>query len=132
MVRILRAAFRQWGTPKQVLTDRGHPFHCPDGVPRILSRWLEARGVHHIKASPGHPETLGKQERWHGSIQREWIDGTDAVSSAEELQGQVHDGVLHSDVVRLHEALEMVPPVRVYARGFIPEHGFGRFVNEVR
>jgi transposase InsO family protein len=132
MVRILRAAFRQWGTPEQVLTDRGHPFHSPDGVPRILSQWLEARGVRHIKASPGHPETLGKQERWHGSIQREWIDWTDPVSSAEGLQEQVHDWVHHYNTVRPHEALEMVPPVRVYTEGYFPEHGLARFVNEVR
>lgn len=132
MVRILRAAFRQWGRPKQVLTDRGHQFHSPDDVLRILTQWLDAQGVKHIKASPRHPETLGKQERWHGSIQREWIDWTPPVDSAEALQKQLHDWVLHYNLVRPHEALDLVAPVRVYSRGYLPEHGFAGFVNEVR
>ena len=132
MVRILRAAFEQWGRPDQLLTDRGHQFDSPDDVPRILSQWLDARGVEHIKASPGHPETLGKQERWHGSIQREWIDWTDPVDTANQLQAQVHEWVVHYNTVRPHEALDQVAPVWVYVGGSFPEHALGRLVNEVR
>jgi len=130
-VRILNAAFETWGTPDQLLTDRGHQFDSPDEVPRILSQWLEARGVEHSKASPGHPETLGKQERWHGSLQREWIDWTDPVDTAEKLQAQVHDWVEHDNTVRPHEALGQVPPVEVFTGGSFPEHGLGKLVNEI-
>jgi len=79
--RILQAAFDLGGTPDPLLTDRGPPFARPDDGPRIITPWLAARGVPRINASPQHPETLGKQERWHGSIPDDWIAWTEPVDT---------------------------------------------------
>ena len=30
-----------------------------------LARWLEGKGIAHIRGAPNHPQTQGKIERWH-------------------------------------------------------------------
>jgi transposase InsO family protein len=29
-----------------------------------LAKWLEARGMEHVRGAPYHPQTQGKTERW--------------------------------------------------------------------
>lgn len=132
MVELLRQAIHQWGQPDQVLTDRGVQFHTPSDVPRVISLLLHNTGIQHIMARPRHPQTLGKVERWHRSFKEECVDWMTPVASREGFREALHAFVETYNVVRPHEALEMVAPVRVFTEGYFPEHGLARFVNEVR
>jgi transposase InsO family protein len=132
MVRLLRWAMRLWGRPKQVLSDCGHQFYSQDHVPKILTQWLDALGVNHIHASPGSPETLGKQERWHKSIQEEWIDWRPSVGDASAFQAQVNAWLDHYNRVRPHEALGMGTPLEAYVDGLKPVGEGDKHVNEAR
>ena len=64
---------RRYGKPEAILTDRGATFHSWSGIGRF-DRMLEAYGVDHILASPGHPQTCGKIEAVNKAIQKELID----------------------------------------------------------
>ena len=33
-----------------------------------LARWLEGKGMEHVRGAPYHPQTQGKIERWHQTL----------------------------------------------------------------
>lgn len=64
--------FRTYGLPAALLTDNGPPWGSSgmDGLTR-LEIWLIHLGIIPVHGRPGHPQTQGKVERWHGTIGRE-------------------------------------------------------------
>ena len=59
VVEGMQKFFSFFGFP-QILTDRGAPFIS------VLMREVNKRlGIHHLKATPYHPESNGMLERWH-------------------------------------------------------------------
>lgn len=83
---MVEAAIRLWGRPRQVLTDRGAQFsnNVRADHPGLFTQWLDHRGIRHIRARPYHPQTCGKIERWHGSLNRERFAHQLQPSSLEE------------------------------------------------
>jgi transposase InsO family protein len=65
-------AFGAYGLPEELLCDRGFGDHNPRV--RTLS-WFEARllrlGIRPCHGRPDHPQTQGKLERLHGTLERE-------------------------------------------------------------
>ena len=45
------------------LSDNGSSYVAGD-----LARWLEGKGIAHIRGAPNHPQTQGKIERWHQTL----------------------------------------------------------------
>jgi len=68
----MRAAVKRYGSPLQVLTDNGAVF-----VPRrgngvsAFHEWCIKNKIQHIRARRNHPQTLGKVERVHRTINTE-------------------------------------------------------------
>jgi hypothetical protein len=56
-----------------VLTDNGPQYHTWRGK-SAFSELLERRGIRQIVARPRHPQTLGKIERFWGSLWRECVE----------------------------------------------------------
>ena len=70
----LEAAFRHYGLPDRFLLDNGSPWG--DTWPARytpLTVWLRRYGVAVSHSRPYHPQTLGKDERFHGTLQRELL-----------------------------------------------------------
>jgi len=62
------------GLPRQLLSDNGLTFTGRlHGLQVAFERSARAAGIETIYAGPGHPQTLGKDERQHRT-QNEWID----------------------------------------------------------
>ena len=70
VLEVFRAAAASYGTPEEVLTDNGSQYVTWRGK-GAFTRELEKRGVRQVVASPRHPQTLGKIERFWGTLWRE-------------------------------------------------------------
>ena len=132
-IAVVEAAIRLWGRPRQVLTDRGAQFsnNVRADHPSLFTQWLDNRGIQHIRARPYHPQTCGKIERWHGSLNREWFAYQLQPATLEEAQNLLDRWVVHYNTVRPHQALGYRVPVEVYAAGLTTEEELLRLVNEV-
>src|ERR1700693_6188120 len=70
----LEGAFRTCGVPEAMLMDHGCPWwntQAPSGVTQ-LSLWLMKQGIRLHWSGIRHPQTQGKVERFHGTLQRAW------------------------------------------------------------
>jgi transposase InsO family protein len=68
----LTAAFTRYGLPRRILTDNGPPWGTSGaGGWTALEIWLIQLGIGISHGRPAHPQTQGKVERWHATIQTE-------------------------------------------------------------
>lgn len=72
---ILEHAFGQYGLPEQILCDNAPPWGCGDPTSPYtsLTVWLLRLGVRIIHGRPYHPQTQGKDERFHRTLLAELI-----------------------------------------------------------
>lgn len=70
---VLEAAIGNFGAPLEVLTDNGTQYKTWRGVSEF-TQLLTRRGIRHVVASPRRPQTLGKAERFWGTLWRELLE----------------------------------------------------------
>lgn len=64
--------FQRYGLPEAMLMDNGSPWGNTRGQPWTpLTVWLCDLGIRVIHTRPYHPQTNGKRERFHGTLNRE-------------------------------------------------------------
>src|SRR6185312_4150052 len=73
VLEVWRAAIASYGAPEEVLTDNGTQYVTWRGK-SAFAKDCEKRGVHQIVASPHRPQTLGKIERFWGTLWRECVE----------------------------------------------------------
>lgn len=73
--RELVATFRRYGLPQKILCDNGPPWGVPQCMGRHtrLSVWLLRLGVVVCHGRPAHPQTQGKEERFHRTLNAELL-----------------------------------------------------------
>ncbi|MDB6166787.1 MAG: Integrase catalytic region, partial [Lacunisphaera sp.] len=66
----LQSAFAQYGLPETILCDNGPPWGCaaPTCPYTALTVWLLRWGVRVVHGRPYHPQTQGKDERFHRTL----------------------------------------------------------------
>lgn len=106
--------FRRYGLPNRLLMDNGSPWgDTADQPDTTLTVWLLQLGVRLSHSRPYHPQTVGKEERFHGTLTREvlrqaqWQDGH-PLQDAFDRWRQVYN---HE---RPHEALALAVPASRY------------------
>jgi hypothetical protein len=72
----LTAAFRRFGLPRRILADNGSPWGAAGARPghTRLGVWLMDLGVALSHGRPWHPQTQGKDERFHRTLKGEVLD----------------------------------------------------------
>jgi transposase InsO family protein len=73
VLEVLRAGIAAYGAPEEVLTDNGSQYVTWRGE-SAFHKELKQRGIRHIVAAPRHPQTLGKIERFWGTLWRECVE----------------------------------------------------------
>ena len=69
-------AFRRYGLPETLITDNGSPWGDGPGSPFTpLGVWLIEHGIRISHSRPYHPQTMGKDERFHRSLKAEVLSG---------------------------------------------------------
>jgi transposase InsO family protein len=68
----LTSAFRRYGLPQRMAMDNGPPWgDSPEHPYTPLVAWLIRLGVNVSHSRPYHPQTLGKEERFHRTLKAE-------------------------------------------------------------
>jgi transposase InsO family protein len=71
----LENAFRRYGLPLAMLMDGGLPWSYPGEALTAFSVWLMRLGVRVKHGRPRHPQTQGKEERFHRTFKAEVVSG---------------------------------------------------------
>jgi len=109
----LESAFQSCGVPEAMLMDHGIPWwsqQAPSGRTK-LSLWLMRQGIRLCWSGVRHPQTQGKVERFHGSLQRALRRRG---MPRENLQAWLDAYRWEHNHVRPHEALNMRTPASVW------------------
>ncbi|WP_307353290.1 IS481 family transposase [Caulobacter ginsengisoli] len=110
----LTQAFRRYGLPWRITADNGPPWgNGPRDRFTPLGVWLIDLGVAIGHSRPYHPQTQGKDERFHRSLKAEALSGPpfdDLAHAARQLE-RWRD-VYNTE--RPHQALGMATPIERY------------------
>ncbi len=110
----LTTTFRRYGLPQRLLTDNGGPWgSCGNDGHTELAVWLIRLGIRLSHSRVCHPQTLGKDERFHRTLQTELI-ATQTFSSLDHCQRSFDRWPLIYNFDRPHEALALAVPASRY------------------
>ena len=111
---VLEAAIANYGAPEEVLTDNGAQYHTWRGK-SAFTKLLERRGIKQIIARPRHPQTLGKVERFWGTLWRECVERAIFVD-VEDARRRIALFIDHYNFQRTHSGIDgLVPADRYFA-----------------
>jgi len=107
-------AFRRYGLPERLITDNGSPWGDGPGSPFTpLGVWLIELGIRISHSRPYHPQTMGKDERFHRSLKAEVLSGPPfADLAAAERAFERWRSVYNTQ--RPHDALGLAVPASRY------------------
>lgn len=111
----LTTAFRRYGLPARMNFDNGSPWGSPaqPGQITTLGVWLVRLGIRLSYSAPYHPQTNGKEERFHRSLNAEVLNGRgfDHLAQVQQALDRWRQIYNHE---RPHEALQMNTPITRY------------------
>ena len=104
----------QHGPPASTLTDNGSVYTSRfTGGRNAFEYLLPLLGIQQKNGSPGHPQTQGKTERFHQTLQR-WLAARPPARSIAQLQRQLDEFREHYNEHRPHRALQRNTPGHAY------------------
>ena len=111
----LVAAFRRYGLPQAMLMDNGPPWGVPfaPGMRSVLGVWLMDLDIAVLHGRPYHPQTQGKEERFHRTLHLELLQGR-MFDNLQHAQGCFDPWRQMYNHERPHEALQMSVPASRY------------------
>lgn len=107
-------AFRKYGLPKRMTMDNGAPWAGHDrNQLTALTAWLIRLGIKVSHSRPYHPQTQGKDERFHRTLKVELLNhrhysDLEEVSKSFKIWRDIYN------TQRPHEALNMDTPISKY------------------
>jgi transposase InsO family protein len=108
VLEVVRAAIVAYGTPQEMLTDNGSQYVTWRGT-SAFHREMDQRGIKHIVAKPQRPQTLGKVERFCGTLWRECIE-TAVFLDLEDARRRIGHFIDYYNFQRPHQGIDSLVP----------------------
>jgi transposase InsO family protein len=108
VIEVVRASLAGHGVPEEILTDNGSQYVTWRGK-SAFTRELEKRGIKQIVASPRRPQTLGKIERFWGTLWRECVESAVFVDLGDARQ-RIGLFIDHYNFSRPHQGIDGAVP----------------------
>jgi transposase InsO family protein len=105
---VFEAAIGSYGAPSEVLTDNGTQYVTWRGK-SAFTKLCEKRGIKQVVASPRHPQTLGKIERFWGSLWRECLEAA-VFLDLQDARARIGHFVDHYNFHRTHQGIDGAVP----------------------
>lgn len=111
---LLKRAFAIHGLPRAILSDNGSPWGDSSGHYTACEAWLLRLGVEVHHGKPCHPQTQGKEERFHRTLKAEVLSRTTEWRDLAHCQACFSEwrGIYNHE--RPHEALGGAAPASRY------------------
>ena len=110
---LLIQVFRRYGLPRRITCDNGPPWGSSNSKHTQLGVWLMQLGIAVSHSRPAHPQTQGKDERFHRTLKAEvlrYLKADDLTSCQQHFDQWRH--VYNAE--RPHEALGLKVPATRY------------------
>lgn len=113
VIEVVRAAIAAYGVPGEILTDNGTQYVTWRGKSQF-TRELEKLGIRQIVAKPKRPQTLGKIERFWGTLWRECVESA-VFLDLEDARRRIGLFIDHYNFQRVHSGIDgLVPADRFF------------------
>ena len=112
VLEALEAGISSYGPPEEVLTDNGPQYITWRGKSQFTKR-LEQRGIRQIVARPRRPQTLGKVERFWGTLWREFLE-TAVFTDLQEARTRIGLFIDYYNFQRTHLGIDGLIPADRY------------------
>jgi transposase InsO family protein len=114
VIEILEAGIASYGVPEEVLTDNGPQYVTWRGKSRFTKQ-LEKRGIRQIVARPKRPQTLGKIERFWGTMWRDFLEAA-IFTDLEDARRRISHFIDYYNFARVHQGIDgLVPADRFFS-----------------
>ena len=113
VLEVLLAGIASYGSPEEILTDNGSQYITWRGK-SAFTRELEKRGIRHVVSAPRRPQTLGKVERFWGTLWRELLEAEIFIDMG-DARNRIGLFIDHYNFQRPHQGVEgLVPADRFF------------------
>ena len=113
VIEVLRASIAAYGPPAEILTDNGAQYVTWRGKSQFTKE-LEKLGIRQIVAKPKRPQTLGKVERFWGTLWRECVESA-VFLDLEDARRRIGLFIDHYNFQRVHSGIDgLVPADRFF------------------
>ena len=110
----LETTFRRYGLPDAVFVDNGNPWGAPSGESWTrFGVWLLKLGIELLHSRPYHPQSRGKNERFHRTLKAE-VFALARFRSLLEVQHALDRWREVYNFERPHQALDLEVPAHRY------------------
>ena len=109
----LTTLFERYGLPEAMVMDNGAPWRGPGATLSTLEVWLLRLGIHVRHGRPYHPQTQGKDERFHRTLQAEVLSNRAFVDLA-HVQRHFDPWRDVYNLERPHDSLGLATPASRY------------------
>ena len=109
----LGAVFRRYGLPEVLIMDNGPPWGHEGPFYTRFAAWLMRLGITVSHSRPYHPQTLGKDERFHRTLKDEVLI-RQSFRDLDHCQRRFDSWRDLYNLVRPHESLKMQTPATRY------------------
>lgn len=115
---VLSRAFQRYGLPRQILCDHGKPWgggsQAAHDYITSFEVWLLRLGVEVIHGRVRHPQTQGKEERFHRTLKAEMLDRSVKWKTHADCQKALNQWQHIYNCERPHESLDYRVPSELY------------------